>query len=43
MRCSHRTAVLPSLVMPAIEPGWDDFLAGVTAFANARVPPAYLA
>jgi hypothetical protein len=29
--------------MPAIEPGWDDFLAGVTAFANARAPFAYLA
>jgi hypothetical protein len=27
--------------MLAIEPGWDDFLAGVAAFTNARAPSAY--
>jgi hypothetical protein len=27
--------VPPPLVMPAIEPGWDDFLAGATAFTDA--------
>jgi hypothetical protein len=26
----------PPLVMPAIEPGWDEFLAGAAAFTNAR-------
>jgi hypothetical protein len=35
--------VPPSLVMPVIEPGWDDFLAGVAAFANTHSPFAYLA
>jgi hypothetical protein len=29
---------LPPLVMPAIEPGWDAFLAGAAAFADARTP-----
>jgi hypothetical protein len=29
-------------VMPAIEPGWDDFLTGAAAFTNARAPSAYL-
>jgi hypothetical protein len=28
--------------MPAIEPGWDDFLACAAAFTNTRVPSAYL-
>jgi hypothetical protein len=42
-RCSHRTAAPPQLVIPAIEPGWDDFLTCVTALANARAPFAYLA
>jgi hypothetical protein len=32
----------PPLVMPAIEPGWDDFLAGAAAFTNARASSAYL-
>jgi hypothetical protein len=28
------------LVMPAIEPGWDAFLAGAAAFTNARASSA---
>jgi hypothetical protein len=36
MQRSHRAAAPPPLVMPAIEPGWDDFLAGAAAFTNAR-------
>jgi hypothetical protein len=35
-RCSHRTAAPPPLVMPAIEPDWDDFLAGVAALTDMR-------
>jgi hypothetical protein len=29
--------------MPAIEPGWDDFLAGAAAFTNMRALLSYLA
>jgi hypothetical protein len=29
--------------MPAIEPGWDDFLAGAAAFTNTRALFSYLA
>jgi hypothetical protein len=36
MRCSCHAAALPPLVMPAIEPGWDAFLAGAAAFTDAR-------
>jgi hypothetical protein len=32
---SHRAAALPPLVMPAIEQGWVECLAGVPAFINA--------
>jgi hypothetical protein len=35
-RCSHRTAAPPPLVMPAIEPDWDDFLAGAAALTDMR-------
>jgi hypothetical protein len=35
-RHSHRATAPPPLVMPAIEPGWDDFLAGAATFANTR-------
>jgi hypothetical protein len=29
--------------MPAIDPGWNDFLAGAAAFTNGHAPFAHLA
>jgi hypothetical protein len=34
----HRAAAPPPPVMPAIEPGWVESLAGAAAFINARTP-----
>jgi hypothetical protein len=34
----HRAAAPQPLVMPAIEPGWVESLAGATAFINACMP-----
>jgi hypothetical protein len=34
----NRAVAPPLLVMPAIEPGWVESLAGAAAFINARTP-----
>jgi hypothetical protein len=36
----HRATAPPPLVMPAIEPGWVESLAGAAALINARAPSA---